>query len=152
MYVFLAKFPSICVKISCLRKIYAKTTHLICVNKLRFPPADSRPHLHTPRIPQSQLLRLSVKRSACYSDRSASLCIIFFYLAIVAYFPAKVNRLLQFARKYVSISVENSQVRCNMKRQQQKPEEDKMAKLKRRNWILMFVSLVLAIMAYVFLR
>ena len=39
-----------------------------------------------------------------------------------------------------------------MKRQQQKPEEDKMAKLKRRNWILMFVSLILAIMAYVFLK
>lgn len=39
-----------------------------------------------------------------------------------------------------------------MKRQQQKPQEDKMAKLKRRNWILMAVSLILAILAYNFLR
>lgn len=39
-----------------------------------------------------------------------------------------------------------------MKRQQQKPEEDKMAKLKRRNWILMAVSLILAILAYNFFK
>ena len=39
-----------------------------------------------------------------------------------------------------------------MKRQQQKPEEDKMAKLKRRNWILMIVSLMLAILAYYFVK
>lgn len=39
-----------------------------------------------------------------------------------------------------------------MKRQPQKPPEDKMAKLKRRNWILMFVSLVLAILAYYFVK
>ena len=38
-----------------------------------------------------------------------------------------------------------------MKRQQQKPKEDKMAKIKRRNWILMAVSLILAILAYKFL-
>ena len=39
-----------------------------------------------------------------------------------------------------------------MKKQDKKPEEDKMAKLKRRNWILMFVSLVLAILAYYFVK
>ena len=39
-----------------------------------------------------------------------------------------------------------------MKRQQKKPEEDKIAKLKRRNWILMFVSLALAILAYYFVK
>lgn len=39
-----------------------------------------------------------------------------------------------------------------MKRQRQKPEEDKMAKLKRRNWILMIVSLMLAILAYYFVK
>lgn len=39
-----------------------------------------------------------------------------------------------------------------MKKQQQKPEEDKMAKLKRRNWILMIVSLMLAILAYYFVK
>ena len=39
-----------------------------------------------------------------------------------------------------------------MKKQQQKPEEDKMAKLKRRNWILMIVSLMLAIFAYYFVK
>ena len=38
-----------------------------------------------------------------------------------------------------------------MKKQPQKPEEDKMEKLKRRNWILMIVSLVLAILAHYFL-
>ena len=39
-----------------------------------------------------------------------------------------------------------------MKKQNQKPEEDKMAKLKRRNWILMIVSLALAIFAYYFVK
>ena len=39
-----------------------------------------------------------------------------------------------------------------MKRQQKTPEEDKLAKLKRRNWILMFVSLALAILAYYFVK
>ena len=39
-----------------------------------------------------------------------------------------------------------------MKRQTQKPPEDKMAKLKRRNWILMIVSLALAIFAYYFVK
>ena len=39
-----------------------------------------------------------------------------------------------------------------MKRQQKPPEEDKLAKLKRRNWILMFVSLALAILAYYFVK
>ena len=39
-----------------------------------------------------------------------------------------------------------------MKRQQKLPEEDKLAKLKRRNWILMFVSLALAILAYYFVK
>lgn len=39
-----------------------------------------------------------------------------------------------------------------MKRQPKKPEEDKMAKLKRRNWILMIVSLMLAIFAYYFVK
>ena len=39
-----------------------------------------------------------------------------------------------------------------MKRQQQKPQEDKMAKLKRRNWIIMAVSLILAILAYNFVK
>lgn len=39
-----------------------------------------------------------------------------------------------------------------MKRQDRKPEEDKMAKLKRRNWILMAVSLMLAILAYYFVK
>ena len=39
-----------------------------------------------------------------------------------------------------------------MKRQDRKPEEDKLAKLKRRNWILMAVSLMLAILAYYFVK
>lgn len=78
--------------------------------------------------------------------------IIFFYQEIVAYFFIKVNRLLQFTFKYVIITVQEPQERCEMKRLQQKPQEDKMAKLKRRNWILMAVSLILAILAYNFLR
>ena len=39
-----------------------------------------------------------------------------------------------------------------MKRQPQKPQEDKLAKIKRRNWILMFVSLALAIFCYYFVK